>query len=324
MRKRPSMAEAGIFDKTADVLDFLAIGDNNSSLNGVELEQVLVEADVPVESLPIGIVHPRPQQIRKYFDPDKLARLMESIKSLNQITDPLLVRPHPTRPDEYELLAGHRRREAALKLKFTHIPVKIFKVSDETAAEIAAASNLQREDLNPLEETDGILELLSLKLHKSQDDVIRLFYQLGNQGKTKNNVVLSPEWQVVESVFSSVARITPETFRVQRLPLLNLPEEVIEALREGRIEYTKARAIARVKDQAQRQKLLNEALTHDLSKREIDEQVKSLRTSRSGVDPLPDRMRDTYQRIKASKVWQDPKKRKQLEKLLVQLEALMD
>ncbi|HEY9657467.1 MAG TPA: chromosome partitioning protein ParB, partial [Allocoleopsis sp.] len=220
------------------------------------------------------------------------------------------------------------RREAALRLGFTHVPVKIFVVGDEVAAEIAAASNLQREDLNPLEETDGILELLSLKLNKSQEDVIKLFYQLGNQGKGKNNVVLTPEWEVVQSVFASVARITPETFRVQRLPLLNLPEEILDALRQGQLEYTKARSIARVKDETQRLYLLKDTVTHNFSKREIDEKVKLLNSTVSTEvfeeDNIPERLKETYTRLKNARIWRDPRKRKQLEKLLVQIEALLE
>jgi ParB family chromosome partitioning protein len=108
--------------------------------------------------------------------------------------------------------------------------------------------------------------------------------------------------------------------------LLNLPDDVIGALRKGRIEYTKARAIARVKDSSERSQLLFEAIALDLSLTQIKQRVAGLK-AKTGEATAPNhslksRVDAALQRVKKSKVWDDPKKQKKLEKLLAQLEAL--
>lgn len=308
-------AAAGV--APAAVVEVIAA--ENEQVDGAAIEEALQSAEVPVEMVPTAIVHPRPRN-RK---PLRLEGLMESIKSLGTITDALLVRPHPTKLGEYEILSGHRRRASAERLELTHVPIKIFDVTDDIAVEIAVASQFQREDPNPLEETYALLELLSLKLKRSEPEVISLFHLFGNRGK--NNVVLTEDWQVIESVFAaSHCRITPETFRVQRLPLLNMPEGIQEAVREGTLEYTKARAIARVKNEEQRQELLEEAIARNLSVREIGDRVKAAKPDKLVVEGLPNRMKEAYKRVKTAQIWNNPKKRKQLEKLLLQIENLVE
>jgi ParB family chromosome partitioning protein len=116
-----------------------------------------------------------------------------------------------------------------------------------------------------------------------------------------------------------------KSFVRNRLPLVKLPQEILEALREGKIAYTKASAIAKVKDEPARRELLDEALAQDLSLSQIKERIQSLlppSQTETDSESLPHRLKVAYQQIKKSKVWSDPKKRKQLEKLLTQLEAL--
>jgi ParB family chromosome partitioning protein len=110
--------------------------------------------------------------------------------------------------------------------------------------------------------------------------------------------------------------------------LLNLPDDVIGALRKGLIEYTKARAIARVKDSSERSQLLEEAIALDLSLTQIKQRIADLKAQNTGPATAPDRLLKSrvdaaLQRVKKSKVWDDPKKQKKLEKLLAQLEALV-
>ncbi len=119
------------------------------------------------------------------------------------------------------------------------------------------------------------------------------------------------------------------SFTTKRLPLLNLPPEIVAALRTGKLEYTKAAALARIKDESERKQLLSKALANDWSLSEIKEQIKT-RThsapspSTSPSTSLPDRLKDTYQRIKKQKLWEDPDKVQQLENALSQLETLLD
>jgi ParB family chromosome partitioning protein len=83
--------------------------------------------------------------------------------------------------------------------------------------------------------------------------------------KGNHSVVITKEVEIVQGVFERLGRMTWETFTRNRLPLLKLPQEVLEALQTGRIEYTKAKAIALVKDETERQTLLEEAIAQSLS-----------------------------------------------------------
>ena len=120
--------------------------------------------------------------------------------------------------------------------------------------------NLQREDLNPVEETEGILELLSRKLGKGKDEVISIFQKSAHlsrvsQKKSVNTGIHKQDLEVIEKVFKIVGRLTPNSFRTNRLPLLNLPSYLLEALNQGQLEYSKVRVIGRVKDDKKAKKL---------------------------------------------------------------------
>jgi ParB family chromosome partitioning protein len=92
--------------------------------------------------------------------------LVKSIKQ-HRILSPLLVCPKGE--DLYELVAGERRYRAAISAGLDEVPVVIWELTDEDALQLALLENLQREDLNPLEETEGILQLLALKLNQSSE-----------------------------------------------------------------------------------------------------------------------------------------------------------
>ncbi|MDV7393256.1 ParB/RepB/Spo0J family partition protein, partial [Arthrospira platensis SPKY1] len=111
----------------------------------------------PVTALPIKAIKLPAQQPRRYFDPDKLAQLTESVKH-NGILENLLVRPLDD--NQYELVVGERRYRAAQEAGLTEVPVTIKELTDNEALQISLIENLHREDLNPVEETEGILWLL--------------------------------------------------------------------------------------------------------------------------------------------------------------------
>nr|WP_325078600.1 hypothetical protein [Sphaerospermopsis aphanizomenoides] len=117
------------------------------------------------------------------------------------------------------------------------------------------------------------------------------------------------------------------SFTTKRLPLLNLPLEILKALREGKLEYTKAQALARVKDDILRQQLLDQAIAHNWSLSEIKAQI-AANTQRtqppSSKSPNQiERLKNITQRINKSKLWEQPAKQKKLETLLSKLEALL-
>ena len=234
---------------------------------------VTLFGDVESPSAPNMIVIARirlpAQQPRRYFDPQKMEQLVLSVKE-HGILEPLLVRTLDE-SDFYELVAGERRYRAAKEAGLTDVPAVIRNLTDEQAVQLALIENLQREDLNPIEETEGVLQLLALKLEMSVDEIPKLLYRMQHQakGKVAHNVMGSSENEAVQAVFASLGTMTWESFVNNRLPLLNLPEDVLEALQQGKIAYTKAQVIARVKNEEQRRDLLKEAITQDLSLAQI-------------------------------------------------------
>lgn len=262
------------------------------------------------------------QQPRRYFDSEKLEQLTLSIKE-HGILEPILVRPVEGKPDQYELVAGERRYRAAQQLKLTEIPVVIRHLTDTEALQLALVENLQREDLNPVEETEGILQLLSIQLNRAVSDLPPLLHRLQHERKkSSNNVVGSSEIEAIESVFTGLGLMSWESFVNHRLPLLNLPADVLEALRQGKLAYTKAQTIARVKDGAQRQVLLQSTMKEDLSLSQIRERIKALQPEPDKTSPKAT-VESLSRRVIQAKLWEDPKKWKQAQALLIKLEALI-
>lgn len=260
-------------------------------------------------------------QPRRYFDEAAMQELVASVEQ-HGILQPLLVRP--IAGDGYEIVAGERRYRAAEKARLRDVPVIVRSMSDAEALQYALLENLQRENLNPIEETEGILQLLALHLDKPTSEVTSILYRMNNQAvkKGNHNIVITKDVEVVQGVFERLGRMTWETFTRNRLPLLKLPQEVLEALQRGRIEYTKAKAIAQVKDKASRLALLEEAIASSLSLSEIRERVKALNPP-TEPPPLASRIEAISKLVKKHQVWDDPKKRKKLETLLAKIEELI-
>jgi len=260
------------------------------------------------------------KQPRRYFDPEKLAQLVQSVKE-HGILEPLLVRPVD---GGYELVAGERRLRAAREVGLTEVPIVAHSLDDKQALQVALMENLQREDLNPVEETEAVLELLAMTLEVDKNEVVSILHQSYNakqRGHELNQNVLI-QLEKIEALLSEIGRFNVGTFRSSRLPLLNLPDEVLSALRRGAIEYTKAAVIARVKEPSLRESLLEEAIADSLSLSQIKERVKAVQPL---TEPplLVQRMETIYKLTKKQKLWDDPKKRKKLETLLAKIEELI-
>lgn len=281
-------------------------------------------------SLPISQIKLPITQPRRYFDPQKLEELSTSIKELG-ILEPLLVRPLPD--NNYELVAGERRYKAAQLAGLTEVPVVIREMDDVVTSKVQIVENLQREDLNPIEETEGILELLALQLEWQLSEVTSHLNKMRNvcdrykneDSEVRHNVMSQSETKTIEELFTSLGKMNWESFVKNRLPLLKLPQDVLEALRSGQIEYTKARAIAKVKDEKIREEILHLAMENNLSLNEIKLQIKGqTQTATQELLSLKQRADDTFRRLKQSKAWDEPKKKAKIEKLLAQLDALID
>ncbi|MBD2254694.1 ParB/RepB/Spo0J family partition protein [Nostoc parmelioides] len=291
---------------------------SRSKLKNVALFQEDEQATpltVPVEKIVLPASQPR-----RYFDPQAMQSLVESVKR-DGILQPLLVRPVK---DQYELVAGERRYRAAQEVGLTEVPITIRQMSDEQAVQYALVENLQREDLNPIEATEGILQLLSLQLGGDTAAVTALLYRMENEakGKITRNVSGNSEAETVEKVFADLGRMNWLSFVRTRLPLLKLPDDILGALRAGRIEYTKAKEIAKLESLEDRRELLENAIEFSLSLSQIKEEVKK-KQPKAETTTLQSRLETAYKQAKKAKVWDNPQKQEKLKSLLAELEALV-
>jgi len=116
-------------------------------------------ADVGIKSLPLDQLDPGPFQPRRRMEPDAMRELTESIRARG-ILQPLLARPHPATPGHYQIIAGERRWRAAQQAGLHDVPVLVRDLTDSDAMAAALVENLQRQDLNPIEEAEGFKRLI--------------------------------------------------------------------------------------------------------------------------------------------------------------------
>jgi len=158
-------------------------------------------------------VDPNPHQPRRTFDPEKLQELADSIAEHGVLQPPVVVQ----RGDRYHLVAGERRWRAARLANLKEIPVRVMDLSDREMAEISLIENLQRDDLNPMEEAAGIRALMQDFSLTQEEAAKRL-------GKSRSAVANS-------------------------IRLLNLPQAVQTHVREGRLSAGHARVLAGIGDE---------------------------------------------------------------------------
>lgn len=268
------------------------------------------------------------RQPRRYFDPERMQQLVHSVKE-HGVLEPILVRP--LQEGSFELVAGERRFRAAQEAGLKDIPAVIRDLDEKQALHVSLIENLQREDLNPVEETEAILELLAIALDSETEQVISVLNRANhakNRGQDlEGNVYL--QVQTIEEALLGIGRFTAESFRSSRLPLLNLPATILTALRQGKLEYTKARAIARVPGEKQQQALLETAIAENLSLNDIKQRIKdidkpSLSRDKAQEAKFSQRFTDVYKQLKNAAVWKNSSRRKAAEKLLSELEKLVN
>ena len=188
----------------------------------------------PTTTLPITDVKPNKEQPRKNFDEDALAELADSIQQ-NGILQPILVRKKGAK---YEIIAGERRYQAAKKACLKEVPVVIREVSDEDVFKLALIENLQRSDLNPIEEAQGYRRLI----------------KEGNLTQEELGKVLSKSRSAIANT----------------LRLLDLPKEVQDLMAEGAISAGHARAILAVPSEDGRIKLAEKVVKDNLTVRQTE------------------------------------------------------
>ena len=224
-------------------------------LDNAPVEEVRADED-RISHIKLSLVDPKSDQPRKYFDKDALTQLADSIVE-NGLLQPILVREYAN--GRYQIIAGERRFRASKIAGLTEIPAIVLEKDDKKAAEIALIENIQREDLNPLEEAlaykalgeeyDMTQEELSLKVGKSR---------------------------------SAIANT---------LRLLDLPDEVLTLVASKELSAGHARTILGLKNRDDMILLAQKAIEADLSVRVLEEEVKRLNKPKKAAEeeeePLP-------------------------------------
>ena len=218
-----------------------ALFDDNAFAPETQSEQKVV-------TLPLSSILPDENQHRKTFPADSLVELAESIKQ-HGILQPLLVAPLPS--GKYKIVAGERRYRAASLAALTEVPVLIRDVSAQSAAEMALIENLQREDLNPMEEAGGYDALIRTYGLTQEEAAKRL-------GKSRVAIA-------------------------NTLRLLALPSSAQSMVKNKTISAGHARALLSLKDEAVINRVLGEIVEKNLSVRETEALVKRLLGAKNGV-----------------------------------------
>ena len=278
-------------------------------------------AEIERTTLPIDSILFNDKQPRKHIDDASLASLTDSVMQ-HGVIEPVLVRPMG---DKFELIAGERRTRAAIAAGLSDVPAVILDLNEIQALEISVIENLQREDLNPVEETDAILNLIAIRLDLDIPSVIegiRTLYD-ESRGRTGNNDISKQVKEQILEVFQMVGRFSPGSFYTNRLPLLQLPQEILEEVRSGTLAYTKALKLARVKDEGLRRTLLRKVLSERLTVAEIDQLI------RTHEKPFSQPHDQTLARIKRRLSRRhlanlSIEKREKVNELIMQLNALLE
>lgn len=182
----------------------------------------------------IDLLETRSDQPRKNFNEDSLNELKESIEEYG-IIQPIVVRKID---DRYQIIAGERRYRAAKKAGFFQVPVRVMEMDDKSIKEVSLIENIQREDLDPIEEALGYAELMEEYSYTQKELSERL-------GKSRSYIANS-------------------------IRLLGLDEEIKDVLREGLITTSQGRTLLSVKDKDERMNYLNQFLSKTANIRDVE------------------------------------------------------
>lgn len=215
----------------------------------------------------INQVEPNPDQPRKNFNEDDLDELVDSIK-IHGIFTPLLVQK---KKDYYEIIAGERRWRAAKKAGLKEVPVIVCNYSDQEIAEIQIIENVQRADLNPIEEAQGYKRLME-EFKLTQD-------------------------QIAEKVSKKRTTIT------NAIRLLNLDDRVQEMVITDKLQTGHARAILAIKDPDKQYEFAQKVFDERMSVREVEREIKKMEKEEAGggkpkdEDAVTEKLAAVYQDV---------------------------
>ena len=204
-------------------------------------ESMSVSGQESIMTLPLRDIEPDKNQPRKAFDEDAIAQLSASIAE-HGILQPIAVRPAPT--GGYRIIAGERRWRAARQAGLTEVPVVIREVTDEQAMELALIENLQREDLDPIEEAAGYQQLME-RCNLTQEEAAKRL------SRSRSAVANS-------------------------LRLLNLPKWVMEQVKQGTLSTGHAKVILSLSGEELQTKAAEQVIAHGLNVRQTEQLCKQL------------------------------------------------
>lgn len=295
------------------------------------------EIQAPFNSLHLSFSFtPSRSALRYHYDLEQIRQWAEADIQHNGIRSALWVRPLSKQNGDapaYELIAGMRRYLAAQHLQLETVPVKVFDWSDEQAYQAAASENFNRKSFTPIEEMDHILHFLSKSLNLAIDEVPPLLNRMSNAAKGNIDPAFleSDVAQAVQQVFNALGQMSWKTFVQSRLRLRNQPPEIIAAIREGKLSYPKAIAIASVKDEASRIALIDQITSNNLTLEAITAEVAQLKQVLAKTrETKPQSEEQAFslhanavmKRVRSSKL--EKSTRKKIERLLKQIENLLE
>jgi len=216
------------------------LGKGLGALIGEETSQNTEKAVSGVQDIDVNEIDPNIDQPRKKFDNDTLEGLAQSIKT-HGIVQPIIVRRIK---DRYSIIAGERRYRAARMAGLKSVPVVIKEYSDAELMEVSLVENLQREDLNPIEEALAMKMLMTEHKLTQEEMSARL-------GKSRSAIA-------------------------NTLRLLNLPEDIKAYVEQGTVSSGHARCLVTLKSDEQKIKIANKIVEEDLSVRAVEELIKKL------------------------------------------------
>lgn len=206
----------------------------------------------------IDLLDANPDQPRRSFDDDDIAELSASIAARGVI-QPIVVRPHPTNPKRYQIVAGERRWRAAQRAAIHDVPVVIRELDDKTVLEVAIVENVQRVDLNALEEAQGYAQLVE-RFSYTQADLAQTV------GKSRSHIA-------------------------NLMRLLALPDSVQDKVRSGSLSAGHARALLGAEDAEQ---LAEQVVKQGLSVRQVEKLAREARApQRKSIAKVPEKDPDT-------------------------------
>ncbi|MEO0823215.1 MAG: ParB/RepB/Spo0J family partition protein [Pseudomonadota bacterium] len=214
-------------------------------------------AEAGVSVIPIELIHPNPRQPRRSFGDEDLAELAASIKAQGVI-QPVVLRPHPEKTEEYQIVAGERRWRAAQRAQLHALPAVVRPLDDRSVLEIAIIENVQRVDLNALEEARGYAQLIE-RFGYTQEALAR------SLGKSRSHVA-------------------------NTLRLVALPEAVQGMLAEGQLSAGHARALLAASDPVS---LAERVVGEGLTVRDVERLARGTAPAKPRSTPAPEKDADT-------------------------------